>query len=125
MRVVARIVASGVVFLAVYPFSFWMVFGQILPSNLAYAAQSAALATAGAAGWWTWRAMQIDGGSFTTAARWATVAGAVGFCGGFFGPMILTPGANQGPLLGLFITGPLGFLGGGIAGAVYACCRRP
>jgi hypothetical protein len=31
---------------------------------------------------------------------------------GFFGPMLLALGANQGPLLGIFITGPLGFLAG-------------
>lgn len=34
--------------------------------------------------------------------------GIVGFLGGFIGPMILTPGANQGPLLGIFVTGPDG-----------------
>ena len=30
------------------------------------------------------------------------------------------PEANQGPLLGIFITGPLGFIIGGLAGLVYA-----
>ena len=30
-----------------------------------------------------------------------------------------TPDANQGPLLGIFITGPLGFILGGIGGLVY------
>ena len=28
-------------------------------------------------------------------------------------------GANQGPLLGIFITGPLGFILGAIGGSVY------
>ena len=36
--------------------------------------------------------------------------GAVGFAAGFFGPMLLKPDANQGPMLGIFITGPAGFL---------------
>ena len=36
--------------------------------------------------------------------------GGIGFAGGFFGPIIFMPGANQGPLLGIFITGPLGGL---------------
>ena len=31
------------------------------------------------------------------------------FAAGFFGPLLLTPDANQGPMLGIFITGPLGF----------------
>ncbi len=37
------------------------------------------------------------------------LVGGVCFAAGFFGPMILAPGANQGPLLGIFFTGPLGF----------------
>lgn len=49
----------------------------------------------------------------------ALVTGAAGFVGGFFGPMVLAPDANQGPLLGIFITGPLGVLVGGLGGAVY------
>ena len=44
------------------------------------------------------------------------ILGSVGFIGGFFGPLIFAPGANQGPLLGIFITGPLGFLIGCIVG---------
>jgi len=33
----------------------------------------------------------------------------IAFAIGFFGPIIWAPDANQGPLLGIFITGPLGF----------------
>ncbi len=42
----------------------------------------------------------------------AVSVGLVGFALGFFGPMLLAPDANQGPMLGIFITGPLGFFGG-------------
>jgi hypothetical protein len=63
-------------------------------------------------------------GLFATAMTWAAVVGAIAFCGGFFGPMIFAPEANQGPLLGLFITGPLGFAGGAIAGLIHALWRR-
>ena len=59
-----------------------------------------------------------------SALSWAAVVGALGFCGGFFGPLIFTPEANQGPLLGIFITGPLGFMGAGIGGLIYALWRR-
>ncbi|MBS0268946.1 MAG: hypothetical protein JSS54_08195 [Proteobacteria bacterium] len=52
--------------------------------------------------------------------RWALILGIVGFLGGFLGPMILTPEANQGPMLGIFITGPLGVVAGAIAGFVLA-----
>lgn len=41
---------------------------------------------------------------------WARTMGFLGFVVGFFGPMILVPDANQGPMLGIFITGPLGFV---------------
>jgi hypothetical protein len=50
----------------------------------------------------------------------AVILGGVGFVAGFFGPMIFAPDANQGPMLGLFITGPAGVVIGAIAGAVYA-----
>ena len=54
----------------------------------------------------------------------AIVTGSIGFAAGFFGPMIFNPSANQGPLLGIFITGPLGFLLGGIGGFVYWLVRE-
>jgi hypothetical protein len=50
--------------------------------------------------------------------------GGIGFVAGFFGPIILTPGANQGPLLGIFITGPLGFSLGALIGWFCARFRR-
>jgi hypothetical protein len=49
-----------------------------------------------------------------TAARRTLVAGfvvgAVGFFCGYIGPIYVTPGANQGPLVGIVFTGPAGFL---------------
>jgi hypothetical protein len=52
-------------------------------------------------------------------ALWSVALGAVGFAFGFFGPLVLAPDANQGPLLGLLVTGPgglvLGFVAGGVA----------
>ena len=53
--------------------------------------------------------------------RWATVMGFTGLACGFFGPMVLAPEANQGPMLGLFITGPGGaVLGAFVGGLVQA-----
>jgi hypothetical protein len=46
----------------------------------------------------------------------ALIGSAVGFIGGFIGPMLFSPDSNQGPLVGLFITGPLGVPLGGIVG---------
>jgi len=46
----------------------------------------------------------------------AVVAGLIGLCVGYFGPIIFHPESNQGPLFGIFISGPLsailGFIGG-------------
>jgi len=54
----------------------------------------------------------------------ALLVGAVGFVGGFFGPILFMPDANQGPLLGLLFTGPLGVVLGAIGGAIYGVSRR-
>lgn len=45
------------------------------------------------------------------------VVGALTFALGFLGPIALAPDANQGPLLGIFITGPLGLVLGLLLGA--------
>lgn len=57
----------------------------------------------------------------------ALIGGIVGFIGGFFGPMLFAPNANQGPLLGIFITGPLGMPLGTIVGLFvwYRSTNRP
>jgi hypothetical protein len=55
----------------------------------------------------------------------AAVVGSIGFAGGFFGPMIFAPGANQGPMLGIFITGPIGALLGAVGGLYYGVTRLP
>lgn len=50
--------------------------------------------------------------------------GGLAFLAGFIGPMILAPSANQGPLLGIFFTGPIGALVGLVWGIVRAMGRR-
>ncbi|MBI1398024.1 MAG: hypothetical protein GC151_18780 [Betaproteobacteria bacterium] len=72
---------------------------------------------------WT-RPGELAGGRAAFALVGALLLGGIGFCGGFFGPMILAPDANQGPLLGLFITGPGGALIGAVAGYVYGRARE-
>jgi hypothetical protein len=50
----------------------------------------------------------------------ALLVGAVSFTIGFVGPMLVAAGGNQGPMVGLFITGPIGTIVGAIAGFSYA-----
>jgi hypothetical protein len=52
-----------------------------------------------------------------SALTWVLILGAAGFAAGFFGPLIFAPDANQGPLVGILISGPGGaFLGGLLCG---------
>ena len=47
-----------------------------------------------------------------------TVYTGSGLAACFLGPMVFAPDANQGPLLGLFITGPAGAVIGAVMGFV-------
>lgn len=62
-------------------------------------------------------------GIFSTALRWGVILGIIGFLGGFLGPMIFMPDANQGPMFGIFISGPAGFVLGLVVGLVIALAR--
>src|ERR1044072_2561350 len=42
--------------------------------------------------------------------RWIAILGGAGFAAGFFGPLVFVPEANQGSLVGILITGPVGAL---------------
>ena len=55
----------------------------------------------------------------------AAVVGGVSFAVGFFGPMFwLKHNSPQGPMLGIFVTGPAGFLVGLLGGAIVGLVRR-
>ena len=71
-----------------------------------------------------WRYAHGSNVNFARIVGPAFKIGGIAFALGFFGPMIFVPGANQGPMLGIFITGPLGFLGGRVYGAIREMARR-
>jgi hypothetical protein len=77
-----------------------------------------ALVAAVAIGFYAWKLLEAIRGLFTHVVIGAVVTGLIGFAAGFFGPMIFKPEANQGPLLGIFITGPVGMVLGAIGGFV-------
>lgn len=64
---------------------------------------------------------------FALAPAWAAggalLLGVTGFVIGFFGPIRFQPWANQGPMLGIFVTGPGGVLLGALVGGAIAIAR--
>jgi hypothetical protein len=48
----------------------------------------------------------------------AAIVGCASFLVGFVGPILFQPDSPQGPLLGIFITGPLGTVAGAALGAL-------
>ena len=76
-------------------------------------------------GWIVWKSVsgKSIGPGFSMLAG-ALLLGGLGFTIGFLGPMLFAPSANQGPMLGLFITGPLGLVAGAICGLVYSLRTR-
>jgi hypothetical protein len=75
-----------------------------------------------------WSALTSDQGSergIEASWRLGWSAGAIGLFGGFVGPLLLSD-SNLGPLLGILITGPLGFVVGALAAGAYgAMVRNP
>jgi hypothetical protein len=55
----------------------------------------------------------------TSPGFWALSMGTAGGLAGFLGPIFLNPDAHQGPLLGLFVTGPGGAIAGLLLGSVF------
>ena len=72
------------------------------------------------------RAIDAVGGSRRPPfMMWVLVPATLGFVAGFLGPVILNREANQGPLLGIFITGPGGAILGLVLGVTARLLRLP
>lgn len=123
LSVGARRIVAFLAGLATFYFAGWMgsaLLSIFLPGFLA------AVVGFGAAVWLALRAGRYVAASLASESpalavcviAGALLVGGVGFIGGFFGPMIFAPGANQGPLLGLFYTWADRLRG-------RCCCRVP
>jgi hypothetical protein len=124
----ARIVVSVLAYFVANQLGFWMLGASAGGQAFVASAIAIPIGLAGAvAAWrlpvWTGRAT-LQPSTVAAVSQGALIVGAIGFVGGFFGPIIFAPEANQGPLLGIFITGPLGALLGAIGGFVYERTRR-
>lgn len=121
MKSLVRLFVTGIVFLATYYFVFWLPFSLLLPTGgFEWLSTLGSLICAILVAGFTWRrTASLSQGLVSSVVLGAVILGGAGFTAGFFGPMILDPGANQGPMLGIFITGPLGGIVGAVAGAIY------
>jgi hypothetical protein len=121
MKSFLRLFVSGIATAATYYFIYWLLFSLILPSaGFEWLGTLGSLLCAFLVARFTWRqTASVSRGLVNYIVLGALVVGGLGFSAGFFGPMIFDPGANQGPLLGIFITGPLGGVIGAVVGAVY------
>jgi hypothetical protein len=126
MLAAGRMFLSVLVGIAAFYFVSWMPFSLIAFPGSWLIAIPVSIACAIAAGKYVWRATENAGagGLLHRTLGGALTVGGVAFAAGFFGPMIFAPDANQGPLLGLLITGPLGFVLGGVGGFVWGCMHR-
>ncbi len=120
MRLILRLLAMLVVLPTTYYFVYWVPFSLVPFTEQRVIPSIISLLCAAGVGWYVWKRLgSAPAGLVSSTLLGAIVLGAIGFCAGFFGPLLLTPSANQGPMLGIFITGPFSFILGGIGGFVY------
>ena len=121
-----RVIVVTCVVPGVYFLIFWLSIAFVPFEGYGLVAPLVALLGAATAGRYVWVTLGSDavGSIWRTMLLWAAIAGGAGFVAGFFLPMLLMPAANQGPLLGIFITGPLGFILGGVAGFIHGLRQK-
>jgi hypothetical protein len=125
MKTLFRLVLVLVSGVSALYFVFWVGGAILVALRLPFwVSLVASLVAAVAVGRYVWlHTASVHAGLISSTVLGAVILASVGFAGGFFGPIIFMPGANQGPLLGVFITGPLGFILGAVGGAAYWFAR--
>lgn len=122
MNLLIRVALVFMVFFGTYVLS-WIMF-LVLPFDLGVVGNILALVIAVMVARSVWRRGDAVPDTVLGAVGYgAAIVGSMGFAAGFFGPMIFAPGANQGPMLGIFITGPAGALLGAVGGFFYGLNR--
>lgn len=125
MKNLFRVLVMFVVVPATYYFLYWVPFSLLPFDDHQWIPTILSLLCAASAGWYTWKILgSTQSGVMSNVALGALVLGGTGFSAGFFGPIIIAPCANQGPLLGIFLTGPSGFAIGAVLGFVVGEIRN-
>lgn len=126
LRVIAAIVA-----VVLGPPALWMLIRLLVeskfgPLDVVFGAVASFIATVAIlCGWFALRGhLPRSRRHIRLTLRGAFIIGAIAFVAGFIGPIILQPKSNQGPLLGIFLTGPVGFALGAVIGWFYGRFRR-
>jgi hypothetical protein len=123
MKPASRVAFAFMVFFGTYVLT-WLL-ALLLPlGSLGWIGNVISLIVAVALARYTWIHADVAAGSLAGAIGYGAILfGGIGFAAGFFGPMIFAPEANQGPLLGILITGPAGVLLGVFASLIYGLAR--
>ncbi|HET9040969.1 MAG TPA: hypothetical protein VFN40_12395 [Gemmatimonadales bacterium] len=84
------------------------------------------LSTMGLLCLWSAVSGEVPASRTSIQASWRAgwIAGGIGLGIGFVGPLVLWPKSNLGPLLGLLLTGPLGFVLGALGAGVVRVVQR-
>jgi hypothetical protein len=71
--------------------------------------------------WWSTLYGHQPASRASIRASWRAgwIVGGIGLAIGFVGPLVVYPNANLGPLLGILVTGPLGFVVGALGVGVW------
>lgn len=126
MNGLARTAVAGLIAYVLHAVVHFVVVLYRPPPDVREPAEVAILVGAVAFGVCLWFALRTEPARvLSVIGRFAFIAGIAGFVLGFVGPILLMPGANQGPLAGLFITGPLGMVCGAVAGLLHAMFAPP
>lgn len=131
MKIIARLLLVAGVVLGTYALCYWPVIiltSPVIeeqPALLDVVPKFLCSVLALVAGWRIWlRLKSADLGWVAFVFIGAVLLGGIGFAVGFYGPTIWSPENNLGPLLGIFLTGPLSAIVGGGVGFVYYRMRR-
>jgi hypothetical protein len=126
MKTTFRIILTFLSVVASFYFIYWGPF-SLIPAfdNIPAIPAVISLLIAISIGFFIWKKTGIiSNGLPEYVIMGGVIIGSIGFILGFLGPMIFSPTSNQGPLLGIFITGPIGFLIGLVVGGMYWQVRK-
>ncbi len=121
MKTLARIIITLLAIVVCNFFILWISYLSIPGLHkIKFLPNLVSLAIAIIIGLYVWKKSKFNSNSrLSYILMGGLIIGSISFILGFIGPLILTPSNNLGPLLGIFITGPIGFLVGLVAGGIY------